>query len=225
MHAFKRDDCGGRGRSIWAFLNVLSHNAPKRSHHIQPWKRCSLPRKSVASSREMHNGDGFDIRYDQTEAGEFKGECLYRGSMHMVFCREQYSRGVCIHGTVPYGMVTAVMSTKRKGSSRLNGDDLSQDCLGVLTPGDDGAYQAPAGYSFTNFIISQERLERAVRALFQLPLLEILKHTATLHLSGAAISLLRESTAEIFTPSSPEAISGRKFGTGSARAACYRPCV
>jgi AraC family ethanolamine operon transcriptional activator len=155
---------------------------------------------------EMHNGDGFDIRYDQTDAGEFKGECLYRGSMHMVFCREQYSRGVCIHGTVPYGMVTAVMSTKRKGSSCLNGEELSQDCLGVLTPGDEGAYQVPAGYGFTNFIISQERLERAVRALFQLPLSEILRHTATLHLSGAAISLLRESTAEIFTPRSPEAI-------------------
>lgn len=155
---------------------------------------------------EMHNGDGFDIRYDQMEAGDFQGECLYRGSMQMVFCREQYSRGLCIHGTVPYGMVTAVMSTKRKGSSWLNGDELSQDCLGVLTPGDEGAYRAPAGYSFTNFIISQERLERAVRALFQLPLSEILRHTATLHLSGAAMTLLRESTGEIFTPSSPEAI-------------------
>ena len=155
---------------------------------------------------EMHNGDGFNIRYDQEDAGTFTGECLYRGNMNMVFCRERYSRGICVHGTVPYGMVTAVMSTKRKGSAWMNGEELTPDCLGVLTPGDEGAFRAPAGQGFTNFIIAHERLERAVRALYQLPLSEVLKHTATLHLPTIAMSLLRESTTEVFTPKSPDAI-------------------
>jgi AraC family ethanolamine operon transcriptional activator len=159
---------------------------------------------------EMHNGDGFDIRYDQEEAGAFTGECLYRGNLNMVFCREQYSRGICIHGTVPYGMVTAVMSTKRKGSAWLNGEEIAPDCLGVLTPGDSGAFRTPADHGFTNFIISHDRLERAVRALYQLPLSEVLQHTATLHLPPTAMALLRESTTEVFTPKSPDAILRRE---------------
>lgn len=124
----------------------------------------------------------------------------------MVFCREQYSRGICVHGTVPQGMVTAVMSTKRKGTTWLNGEEMQPDCLGVVTPGDEGAYRAPADQSFTNFIIAQERLERAIRVLFQVPLSDVLDHTATLHLSTMAMVLLREATAEIFTPKSPDAI-------------------
>jgi AraC-like DNA-binding protein len=155
---------------------------------------------------EMHNGDGFNIRYDQVESGAFTGECLYRGSSHMVFCREQYTRGICVHGTAPKGMITAVMSTRRNGAAWLNGEEMTSDSLGVFTPGDEGVYRSPANQSFTNFIISQERLERAVRALFQLPLSEVLKHTATLNVSAMAMALLREATAEIFTPKSPDAI-------------------
>lgn len=155
---------------------------------------------------EMHNGDGFNIRYDQVQPGAFTGECFYRGSPHMVFCREQYTRSICVHGTAPKGMITAVMSTKRNGFAWLNGEEMTSDSLGVFTPGDEGAYRSPADHSFTNFIISQDRLERAVRALFQLPLSEVLKHTATLNVSTMAMALLREATAEIFTPKSPDAI-------------------
>lgn len=155
---------------------------------------------------EMHNGDGFNIRYDQVEPGAFTGECLYRGSSHMVFCREQYTRGICVHGTAPKGMITVVMSTKRDSAAWLNGEEMTSDSLGVFTPGDEGAYRSPANRSFTNFIIAQDRLERAVRALFQLPLSEVLKHTATLNVSAMAMALLREATAEIFTPKSPDAI-------------------
>ena len=144
---------------------------------------------------------GWDILYDQKERGRFTALADYAGTGEMQFFHETYNRAMCIHGAVPAGMATFALPGRRAGGSeRFCGTAITPGTLSAFTPGDQGVLCTPADYSYINFCVTAERIDRAMRTLCQRTLADVMPRTMALSVPIESMMRLQAAAQIAFVP-------------------------
>jgi AraC family ethanolamine operon transcriptional activator len=152
------------------------------------------------SLSEIARGMGWDLQFDQLERGRFSSVVDYVGTDETQFFHKRYHRALCVHGAVPAGMATFLLPAHRPKAASFCGDAITPGKLCALMPGDQGAIRTAAGYDYLTCCFAVERLDRALRALCQRTLAEVLPHTAEIPAPVESVARVQSAAQTVFVP-------------------------
>lgn len=151
---------------------------------------------------------GREIDYNQRQLQHFGRISNHDSSGETQFFREIYNRAMCIHGSVPEGIVSVILPAQRyEQAATFCGKELAADTFATCLPRDPVALCTPDEYRYINFSVSTNRLDNALRILHQRGLDELIPHTALRSAPVRLVSRLRMAARATFTGNAAHAIN------------------
>jgi AraC family transcriptional regulator, ethanolamine operon transcriptional activator len=162
---------------------------------------------------DLTRGKGFDIHCDQIESGHFEGVIDFAGTAEAQIYRDRFSRAICIHGTIPAGMVTFACPATQAESGTFCGEPMSSGTLCVITPGDAYSYRAPANHGILGGCLAVGRIDHVLRTVHHTSLARVLRRTGNRQIPLTAMARIRYAMQSAFAapPRSGVVLEERAF--------------